>query len=950
MRINTTPMFQTFRRAHNLFVRLILTWSLWFGCAFLPPSYAQSPDQGVLKGQEALVEALTAAETDEERSNLLASNRALVTPALNAVLIPLAATFEYAGQYEQAARLMLISRQIAVLLQDKKTELFALRGLGQLYYMQDEFPRALESLDEGLRLAESLGDRSEVAVLFNSRSAVNRALGNHDQSLTDSEQALKLAVEAGDKAEAMRTQTEAGETYYLLGNYLLALNNLQASRKYYEEKNDKRRLQAVLNAIGNVYGSQGDYTQAAELYQASLKLEDEVRAGVGVTFNNIGVLQYLQGNYASAAEAFQKSLSQAEEAKDRQAVALSLNNLGITHLARRDPVKALDYSRRSLAIAERIGDKERVSEALNNIARALQESGSNRQALEAAGRAVAVAKQTKIPERVWEAYTTVGKVSASLKRYEPARQALEKAIEAVEGAREQVAGGERARQLYLEGKIAPYNAMTELLIGENKLVEALGYAERTKARVLLDVLQNDRTRVTKSMTGRELELERSLESEVRKLNSLSLHEEAKPQPNPRTVADLGTRLRQARLDYESFQTELYAKHPELKTWRGRFSHMTLEQAAALIPDPAYAILEYVVTDKKVYLFVLTKRLGGEGDKLDLRVYPLNITAKALAEKVRDFRTRVAERRIDYGDAGNTLYDLLIQPAVGQLAGKATLCIIPDGVLWELPFQALQDDTRFLIEEKAVFYTPSLGVLREMKGHQRAEKQGEGASAPNLLAFANPSLGDAAAQRAALNQRGKKLTPLPEAESEARQLAGLYGTRQSTVYVGGDAREERAKSEAGNFRVLHFATHGFLDDANPMYSYLVLAQGAGGQEDGILEAREIIEMDLRADLTVLSACDTALGRFGAGEGVIGLTWALFVAGSPTTLASQWAVESAGTSRLMVEFHHNWLEANRESASVPAMAAALRKAELALLSDQKFRHPYYWAGFALIGDAR
>ena len=145
-------------------------------------------------------------------------------------------------------------------------------------------------------------------------------------------------------------------------------------------------------------------------------------------------------------------------------------------------------------------------------------------------------------------------------------------------------------------------------------------------------------------------------------------------------------------------------------------------------------------------------------------------------------------------------------------------------------------------------------------------------------------------------------------------------------------------------MLHFATHGLLDNRNPLFSYLTLAQAAGDKnEDGLLEAREIINMDLHAKLAVLSACQTARGRVGAGEGVIGMSWALFVAGVPTTVASQWNVDSASTTSLMIDFHRRLTTRPRE-----AKAEALRQAALGLLKSERYRHPFYWAGFVMIGD--
>jgi len=264
----------------------------------------------------------------------------------------------------------------------------------------------------------------------------------------------------------------------------------------------------------------------------------------------------------------------------------------------------------------------------------------------------------------------------------------------------------------------------------------------------------------------------------------------------------------------------------------------------------------------------------------------------------------------------------------------------------LPFQALLDERdRYLIERSAVSYAPSLTVLREMRA--RSDKRRAESSPSTLLALGNPLIGQETVERAGLTMRDGKLYPLPEAEAEVRALGRLYGARRSKVYIGPQAREDRLKAEAGQARILHFATHGVLNNAAPLYSYLALAQG-DKNEDGLLEAWELMQLDLKADLAVLSACETARGRTSAGEGVIGLTWALFVAGAPATVVSQWEVESASTRDLMLGFHRQ-LRAPR-AASKLTKAESLRRAALNLMKNPETNHPFYWASFVLVGDGR
>jgi CHAT domain-containing protein len=269
-------------------------------------------------------------------------------------------------------------------------------------------------------------------------------------------------------------------------------------------------------------------------------------------------------------------------------------------------------------------------------------------------------------------------------------------------------------------------------------------------------------------------------------------------------------------------------------------------------------------------------------------------------------------------------------------------IAPDSNLWDLPFQALVNNNgRFLIEDAAISYAPSLTVLREMT--KRRLNQTATHAPATLLAFGNPVSQAQTASQSRSSLRDGNLDPLPEAGEEVRALARLYGAERSRVYVGAEAREDRVKSEAARAGILHFTTHGTLNNAAPMYSYLTLAEG-GPNDDGLLEAWELMQLDLKADLVVLSACETARGRIGAGEGVIGFSWAMFIAGVPSTVVSQWKVESASTRDLMVNFHRSLISTKTK----PTKTDAFRQAALKLMRNPETSHPFYWAGFVLIGD--
>ncbi len=237
--------------------------------------------------------------------------------------------------------------------------------------------------------------------------------------------------------------------------------------------------------------------------------------------------------------------------------------------------------------------------------------------------------------------------------------------------------------------------------------------------------------------------------------------------------------------------------------------------------------------------------------------------------------------------------------------------------------------RHVIEDAAVFYAPSLTAAREMLVYPKERTD----SSKMLLALGAPvATGSPPA--------------LPQAESEVRQVQEMYG-RGGAMLVGQQALKARWKQMAPDYRILHLATHGVLDGNNPLYSYLVMSRAPGSGEDSMLTAREVLSMNLQADIAVLSACETARGKFRPGEGLIGISWAFLVAGTPTTVVSQWKVDSAATSKLMVAFHRN-LRARSSGAVIAGRAEALRTAVLPLLATPEYRHPFYWAGFVLIGN--
>lgn len=487
-------------------------------------------------------------------------------------------------------------------------------------------------------------------------------------------------------------------------------------------------------------------------------------------------------------------------------------------------------------------------------------------------------------------------------------------------------------ELFLENKVASYNALVDLLIEQDKPLDALLYAERAKGRVLLDVLKGGKPDLARVLTPAEKEETHRLNRRISNINDRIKKEGTANSPS---LNSLYEQLDTARLQFQSFQDSLYVTHPDLRIRIGHTAALTASDVKELTTDNDIAYLEYVAARDHVSLIVVTR--DKSNGRSDVRAYPIAMQTEDLARIVNKFHDMLANRNPMYPIAAQELYSVLLKPAEKQLRSVATICIIPDGFLWNLPFQALMPAIdHFLIEDRALYYAPSLSVLRQMNQKERSKSANS-----TLLAFGNPVIGKD-------EQREQDLCPLPEAENEVRDIANTFGTKARRVFIGREATEMNFKALAPSYSVIHLATHGALDNRQPLYSHVLLTKTDDDLEnDGLLEAREIMNMRLSADLAVLSACETANGKISPGEGVIGMSWAFFVAGTRSMVVSQWKVNSASTSSLLINFYRTL--ASSRSERTARKARALREAALSLMKTGRYHHPFYWAGFVLVGKS-
>ena len=866
-------------------------------------------------------------------------------------------------------------------LNDKEEMANALSSIGTIYYEQRKYAEASNAFLKSTELSGSADNTIRIADSFYMQ-------GDYAEASTYYRKSLASFYEQNNPAGVISALGGAANSAYYLGNFDEALEHFQRNIAVQQSQHDELGLATSLRGAGNVYRSRGDFSRALENYQQSLGVAEQIKAPRGTTLGSIGLVRALQGDNAAALEYYGKALAEFEETDNRIDKARVLSLIGNVYYAQGNYESALESYRRGLVIREAMDDKpgaadllsgigtvnlrmKKYPEALDSYTRALTlfetvdhkagaantlskiadtylQQSDNGQAFNFAERASALAKQIENNDVLWHARMLSGKAQRGLDRPAQALQSFIEAITIVESLRARPAASESSAE---RSGVLPYLAAVDLLVEQNRAAEAFDYAERAKVQSLIELLRRSNSQSVKSLSAAEQAEERKLAGTAVSLELQLEREALSRNSNANRRAAMRDRLNLARYAYANFRNRLYVAHPSLKVERGELAALKLEQLRPLLNDGRTALLEYVITENNVYLFALTvdeatRKIGGNrtraGAVTTLKVYPLSIKREALAQRVTSLSQLLLNRDETFHPLARELYDLLVKPAERSTRRQNKFVIVPEGHLWRLPFEALQPaDDRYLLDQAAISYAPSLSALREMLKQRRPVPR-----TLALLAFANPQLSKDLLQRIELTYKNEKIEPSPEWENEVQRLRTVYGDAQSRSFTGLNASEERVKLEAARAGILHFATPALLDDISPMYSFITLSSTPGNNaNDGLLQTREIISLQTPARLVVLSASRFRNDGMTNGGAPIGLGWSWFVAGSPSTVFSRWEVNSPGTTQFMAEFYSKLRSRQPISKTI-----ALQQSALALRRSTDYQHPFYWAAFSLIGDGR
>jgi CHAT domain-containing protein len=814
-------------------------------------------DRWLLK-EDQLVERIAATKSVDEARALVRDSDELLDASFYRALRRQSSNLLNHRQYEEYGRLTDALREYAAFTADDGALSTAcvLESAVERMGPKPDAAKALASARDAVALADQVGDPDVLASgLLNLAKSYQWRDGNSTSAAPLFERVISLHSRLEDEGLVVRAAFQAAQVQTEHGDYRACFPYIRLADEIATRTNSAIGLYQVEALLGDIYTTEGDFELAIPHLIRARDFAGKVHFDAGY----LTELETLARCYLRLGrkQEFRTASDEVLTSSTGTLVGIAaeaLNDVALDDLQHGDLEHAATAAEDALSRAGQQPEDAIMARSLETLARVRLAQKRYDDTIHAAERAI-VLREKQQTVALFTPWLLEAKAHVALGDRPATYAALRSAVHYGEQERAGLAGSDRQLELFFEPAAAAYVMLVDLLIEDRRYEEAFLVAEKAKARALLDVLGSERSSAEKDMTATELAEEQRLEQKLVEANRSAA-------TNPTDAAEVA----KARLDLESFRADVDTRYPRLHGARGAGDLSSISSLAPLLSGGKAALVEFVVSAHHVHLFIVQ---AGNPPRLTVRTVP--IEQPELERLIDQFSKQLASRNAAYRPAAERLYNLLLEPAV-DVAGTATLfSIVPDDGLWRVPFETLVDGRgKFAIETRAFHYAPSAAVLLGERSRRMANVHA--ATGHVFLGFGNPRLAVAALQ-SDHTERGINFAPIPEAEEEVRAIGSLFGAGASTVYVGAEALESRSKAEAPDYEIVHFATHGVIDDANPMYSHLLLARREGDREDGALEAREMMKMHLTADLVVLSACDTARGGLHAGEGLIGMTWAL-----------------------------------------------------------------------------
>jgi CHAT domain-containing protein/tetratricopeptide (TPR) repeat protein len=886
---------------------------------------------------------------------------------------------ELAKSLETSSRALDICRATG----DRYHEALALDAAGVACLYAGKLRDSISYFQRALSIFSAVGDRRGNSKTLTNLCYAYATQGDFETALDlEENQALPLLRATGNMCDEAKIKLDAGITYGIIGEPQKALDLIASASDVFVRIGDRASEAACSNALGEVLTGIGDLDKALVSYKKASDIFHSLGDLYGETAATslLGLTYLLRGDYDLATRHYEDVLAKAEHLGQPLVREFAHIRAGNAYAAR-EPQKAIFHYQEGLSIAVTEHDKGGEAESLNGIGYVYSMLGRNKEALGYYARALSIRNETR--DRGGQALVLFNMARAKRDSGDlsGARIDIEKSLKTDEDVRAKVISQD-LRASYLGTIHQRYELYTDVLVGISETSHsndiefaAFASAERSRARCLLEMLAEARVDVREGVDPALLQAERSLlikldakgQSRIRLLSRGHSQEEAS--------------------EVEKEWSSLYAQYQDTQV---RVKSRSPKYAALTQPTPIGAkevqdrlldentiLLEYSLGEERSFLWAVTKT--------DLVTYilPPRKTIEELATRVYKalgYPEPFVASRAKLGDQtywqlATRLSRMLLAPIASQL-GKKRLLVVPDGALQYIPLAALpipstarRPEARNaapvpMLSEHEIINLPSASTLAVMRQELKDRKP-----APKAIAvFANPVFskddpriatgktsggakgsdliaGLRHVMRGAAPGEELRLPALFSSQDEAEAIKGIVPESERLIETGLEAsRDNVKKPEISQYRVIHFATHGLFDADNPERSGIVLSMfdAQGNLRDGVLRLHDIYNINLPAELVVLSACNTALGKDIKGEGLIGLTRGFMYAGAARVISSLWKVDDEASAELMRRFYQKMLKEGERPA------AALRSAQIEMLNTRRWSSPRHWAGFIIQGE--
>lgn len=901
------------------------------------------------------------------------------------------------GDNERALGECTRSLELATKANDSRSEAESLNGFGVIYDSRDELQKALDFHSRANAIWGRLGDKRRQARSMLSIGFSYATMRDYPRALDAYRQSLALWRAAGD------TRNQIG-TFVAMGFLYARISETQESLNLYYQALTLNSATRCRDLEGQLFsGFAYAYNDLGERQKSLLYWEQAFSAfkaqgdhwGQGAVKLNMGMIYYSLEKYDQALKNYEEALLAYRKIRRRSSMSIVLREIGRVYDKRGDDASALNFYRQSLAMVSAQEEPYEAAYTHNYIARIYERKGDNQKALEYCKEALKLNREVQDPYGQAMILVSLARIHKQLNELETARNYIEEALKLSETSRSKVTSQD-LRATYFASVREQFELYTELLMLLHEKIPSRGFdvvafevSERARARSLLESLSESKIDISQGVDEALLKSRRELEQQINARTEKRIQLIASNY-SPGAVAAIEKELETLNLQYKQVLGQIRASSPGYKALTQPVP-LTATAIQRDVLDANTVLLEYLLGEERSWLWVVSTNSlkafplppRNEIESEVRRVYgSLTERNRTISgETIKQRTDRFAAADVEYKGSADRLSRMILFPAAAELRSKR-LVIVADGALHYIPFAALPDPSASLstaqkqppplVVNHEIVSLASASALARMRDQVR-----ERPKPPKTVAvFADPVFNkiDARVESGFSNRRrkpangkpgigsdllarralrsfaesaGQPFDRLPFSRREGKAIVDMAPAGEGTLVM--DFEANRATVTSGllaKYRIVHLATHGLLNSDNPELSGIVLSlvDHNGREQAGFLDLSEIYNLKLSAELVVLSACQTALGREIKGEGLIGLTRGFMYAGAPRVVASLWQVDDAATANLMREFYKAMLVEGMRPAE------ALRAAQTRTWTNDQKLSPYYWAAFTLQGEWR